>query len=67
VYIQVDLELCQSHGQCVFTAPDNFSFDTDDNLQYHRDVEPQAENGVRDAAASCPVAAITLHEVRAPR
>ena len=67
MHIQVDLDLCQSHGQCVFAAPEHFSFDDDDNLLVVPDVEQDAEPAVRDAAAACPVAAITLHEARVPR
>lgn len=37
VHITVDMNLCESHGQCVFAAPEVFSFD-DDYLVH--DAEP---------------------------
>ncbi len=30
--ITVDMDVCQSHGQCVFAAPESFSFDDDEYL-----------------------------------
>ncbi|MTE18801.1 ferredoxin [Streptomyces sp. TRM43335] len=60
--IHVDLNRCESHGQCVFAAPDHFSFDEDDNLLHREDV-PEDETvraAVREAAAACPVRAISL-------
>ncbi|AGK79210.1 ferredoxin [Streptomyces microflavus] len=58
--ITVDLDLCESHGSCVFAAPGIFSFDDDDYLLY----EPAPDDGLRGAAekaaASCPVRAITV-------
>ncbi|MFD3733390.1 ferredoxin [Streptomyces sp. NPDC058632] len=65
--IHVDTNRCESHGQCVFTAPDHFSFDEDDSLLVRQDV-PEGFEGeavraaVREAAAVCPVKAITLHD-----
>ncbi|MFI5533296.1 ferredoxin [Kitasatospora sp. NPDC051853] len=58
--ITVDLNLCESHGQCVYAAPEVFSFDEDDYLVF----EAQPSDGLRDAvekaAAVCPVRAITV-------
>jgi ferredoxin len=58
--ITVDMNLCESHGQCVFAAPEIFSFDEDDHLVY----EPTPSDTLRDkaehAAAACPVRAVTV-------
>ncbi|MEW2067914.1 ferredoxin [Streptomyces sp. NPDC007346] len=58
--ITVDMDVCESHGQCVFAAPETFSFDDDEYLRY----EPEQADALRDriekAAASCPVRAITV-------
>jgi ferredoxin len=57
--VQVDASRCISSGMCVGTAPGRFSFD---QQQHSRPVsEPVEEDeAVRDAAASCPVEAISL-------
>ncbi|GGY85731.1 ferredoxin [Streptomyces nitrosporeus] len=58
--VAVDMKLCESHGQCVFAAPQVFSFDDEEYLVY----EPEPDDALRDrvekAAAACPVRAITL-------
>lgn len=58
ITIDVDMNLCESHGQCVFAAPDIFCFDDDDVLQYNPTPDPARWDDVVLAAASCPVRAI---------
>jgi ferredoxin len=58
--ITVDMNLCESHGQCVFAAPDVFSFDDDDYLVYDAAPSDGLRDKVEKAAASCPVRAITI-------
>jgi ferredoxin len=57
--VSVDPQVCMSSGSCVGTAPGRFAFDAQ---QRSRPVEEviDADESVRDAAASCPVEAITL-------
>lgn len=57
--IGVDPRVCMSTGGCVGTAPGRFSFDSE---QRSRPVDEviDADEAVRDAAASCPVEAISL-------
>ncbi|WP_031508454.1 ferredoxin [Streptomyces megasporus] len=67
MHIHVDMNRCESHGQCVFAAPDHFSFDEDDTLVVHQGVPdgPEGEAvraALREAAAACPVQAITLQD-----
>ncbi len=58
--IHVDMNLCESHGQCVFAAPEVFSFDDDDRLVHAATAPDDLLDRVTAAAASCPVRAITV-------
>ncbi|WP_331767081.1 ferredoxin [Embleya sp. NBC_00896] len=58
--VTVDMNLCESHGQCVFAAPDVFSFDDDDYLVYDATPADAHAEHVRGAAAMCPARAITI-------
>jgi ferredoxin len=60
--IHVDPELCDLHGQCVFTAPAIFSFDDAGELVYLPEVDDTLAAKARDAASVCPTGAITLDE-----
>jgi ferredoxin len=64
--ITVDLNLCQSHGQCVFAAPDVFSFDEDDYPVHDANTSDAYAEHVRTAVSMCPVRAITI-EAQGPR
>lgn len=59
--ITVDMNLCESHGQCVFTAPEIFSFDDEDYLVYDAGPSETLREKAEKAAAVCPVRAITVH------
>jgi ferredoxin len=56
----VDLELCQSHGQCMGVAPDLFDLDDEDVLHWVAEPDEARRAEVLDAAAVCPVTAITV-------
>ncbi|MEY7980980.1 ferredoxin [Streptomyces pilosus] len=58
--ITVDMNLCESHGQCVFAAPDLFSFDDEDYLAYDAAPADETRDKAEKAAAVCPVRAITV-------
>lgn len=62
MHIQVDRELCDLHGQCVFTAPELFRFNDDDELEYTPEVPGELEDRARTAATVCPTGAINLIE-----
>lgn len=64
--ISVDLDLCQSHGQCVFAAPEVFAFDDEDFLLYEPTPDDALRAGVERAATVCPARAITLGPRSAP-
>jgi ferredoxin len=56
----VDLNRCQSYGQCVFAAPTVFRFQGEESLEYDYAPDESTHRQVRRAAAACPVQAITL-------
>ncbi|KMS78173.1 ferredoxin [Streptomyces leeuwenhoekii] len=58
--ITVDMNLCESHGQCVFAAPEIFSFDDEDHLVHEAAPADALLDKAEKAAAVCPVRAITV-------
>ncbi|WP_149180790.1 ferredoxin [Streptomyces sp. TRM49041] len=58
--ITVDMNLCESHGQCVFAAPEIFSFDDDDYLVHDAAPSDALLDKAEKAAAVCPVRAIAV-------
>ncbi|WP_127509329.1 ferredoxin [Actinoplanes solisilvae] len=63
VRITVDMNLCESHGQCVFVAPDVFWFDEDEILNHKPKVDSSEYDRVVAAAAACPVRAIQVSKI----
>lgn len=63
--ITVDLERCEGFASCVISAPDLFDLDDERNVAVV--LEPVVGSASRipafEAAASCPVQAITVHDV----
>jgi ferredoxin len=67
---QVNLDTCQSHGQCCFVAPSVFSLDEDRReLIFRREAEhcyvsPELDESVRedvtDASEMCPTQSIEI-------
>jgi ferredoxin len=64
VRIELDTDLCQAYGNCLLAAPDVFELTEATPVVVLR--EPQPDEGrraeVEEAALSCPVQALTLHE-----
>jgi ferredoxin len=60
--VHVNLELCQSHGMCVYAAPDVFRLDDDDLLHYAEEVDESRRAEVEDAVKVCPARAISIPE-----
>jgi ferredoxin len=58
--IVVDLNKCQSYGQCVFAAPTVFRFHGEEALEYQYAPDEALREQVERAAAACPVHAITV-------
>ncbi|MBP2327675.1 ferredoxin [Kibdelosporangium banguiense] len=58
--VVVDMNKCQDHGQCVFSAPDVFQLDADGHLVYVAEPDDALREDIEDAADVCPLQAITL-------
>ena len=58
--VHVDMNLCQSHGECVFAAPDVFELGDDDVLRWEEDVDDAKRDELQEAVDVCPMAAIRL-------
>jgi ferredoxin len=58
--VVVDWDLCQSHGQCEFAAPDVFTINDEGDLE--ADERPPAEQraAVEEAVRRCPTQALRL-------
>ena len=67
--VLVDLNKCQSYGQCVYAAPTVFRFHGDESLEYQYSPDDSLREQVERAVAACPAQAITFARVddeRAP-
>jgi ferredoxin len=58
--IVVDLNRCQSYGQCVFAAPTVFRLYGEESLEYDYEPDETLREQVVRAAAACPVQAIKI-------
>jgi ferredoxin len=60
--VTVNLETCDTHGDCVVEAPD--VFDLDDAAAFVTVLQPEPPEDLREAveraADACPVSAITI-------
>jgi ferredoxin len=62
VKVQVDSDRCQGHTLCAMAAPDAFELSDIDghSTPVSEVVAPDQEDGVREAARSCPEQAISI-------
>ena len=60
--VHVDMNLCQSHGECVYVAPGVFELGDDDVLRWREVVTPEERELVQEAADACPMLAIRLED-----
>jgi ferredoxin len=58
--VVVDMDRCQDHGQCVFTAPEVFRLDGAGHLAYVEYPDDALREAVEDAADVCPLQAIRI-------
>jgi ferredoxin len=58
--VLVDMNLCQSHGECVAVAPDVFELGDDDVLVWKEDVDESQRAELEEAVEVCPMMAIRL-------
>jgi len=64
--IVVDLNRCQSYGQCVFAAPTVFRLHGEESLEYDYEPDEALRVQVERAAAACPVQAISIERAKEP-
>ncbi|MGV8968964.1 MAG: ferredoxin [Microbacteriaceae bacterium] len=62
IKIEVDKLACQNYGQCVFEAPQIFSLNSDDELEYHAEADDDQRENVEAAIDVCPMQAIRILE-----
>ncbi len=58
--VDVDMNLCQSHGECAFVAPEVFELGDDDVLVWKDEVGEELRAQVEEAVDVCPMAAIKI-------
>ena len=62
IKVHVDMNLCQSHGECAYVAPDIFELGDDDVLVWKEDVDPSLREQAQAAADACPMLAIRVED-----
>jgi ferredoxin len=60
--VQVDMNLCQSHGECAALVPEVFELGEDDVLRWKEDVDESMREKVEQAVDACPVMAIRIED-----
>lgn len=62
--IVVDLNKCQSYGQCIFAAPTVFRWHSEEALEFNYNPDDSLRQQVEQAALACPVQAIFIDRSR---
>jgi ferredoxin len=62
IKVHVDMNLCQSHGECVYAAPGVFELGDDDVLRWEEEVDESRRAELEDAVNVCPMQAIHLED-----
>jgi ferredoxin len=60
--VLVDMNLCQSHGECVVVAPEVFELGDDDVLRWKEDVDDELREKMEEAVDACPMMAISIED-----
>ena len=60
--VHVDMNLCQSHGECTYVAPEIFELGDDDVLRWKEEVDPSLREKAQEAADVCPMLAIRVED-----
>jgi ferredoxin len=58
--VHVDMNLCQSHGECAALMPEVFELGEDDLLRWKEDVDDELRGKVEAAVDACPMMAIRI-------
>jgi ferredoxin len=62
IKVHVDMNLCQSHGECVYAAPGVFELGDDDVLRWEEEVDESRRAELEEAVNVCPMQAIHLED-----
>lgn len=62
VTVKVDMDMCQNYAQCVLEAPQIFSLNSDDKLEYIAESDEANRADVEAAVDVCPMQAIRIVE-----
>jgi ferredoxin len=62
IKVHVNLDLCQSHGQCVSAAPGVCELGDDDLLRWEEEVDEARRAELEESVNVCPMMAIRLEE-----
>ena len=62
IKVIVDINLCQSHGDCVLAAPEVFELGDDDLLRWKEEVDDVKRAELEEAVNVCPMTAIRLED-----
>lgn len=60
--VHVDMNLCQSHGECVEIAPDVFQLGDDDVLVWNEEPGEDRRADMEAAVEACPMMAIRIED-----
>ena len=60
--VNVDLKLCEFHGQCVIAAPEIFELTGPDVLVWEPEPGDDARADVESAVDGCPTQAISIED-----
>jgi ferredoxin len=60
--VRVDMNLCQSHGECAALVPEVFELGEDDVLRWEENVDESMRDKVEEAVDACPVMAIRIED-----
>ncbi|MGW1991773.1 ferredoxin [Embleya sp. NPDC001921] len=60
--VVVDMDRCQDHGQCVFSAPEVFRINAAGRLEFVGEPDEALREAVEEAADVCPLQAITIED-----
>lgn len=60
IKVHIDLNLCQSHGECVAIAPDLFQLDENDFIVWQEEVDDGRRADLEAAVNTCPMTAISI-------
>jgi ferredoxin len=60
--VVVDMNLCQSHGECAAILPEVFELGDDDLLRWKEDVDEELRERVEEAVEACPMMAIRIED-----